>query len=264
MEVPEVDIDGYLGFVLTLLVLISVYVVFYYAEPGFPKITFCTCMIGYFCAFGVLLAVPIDIATVVMDRRSTSSTVSDVYLEHSVKLSTLYNFFFTVILIWGNVVLVFEEYYNTDGYFTIVGRVASTLWRVVKDLILYLVIGLILLAILVGQKTVPNDADALKLSAVLLTNICYESFLMFLLGFGLIEFPKEVWIASNIEKSLTIAETKAAFDIKAASDSMWLSQKLSGNVILTKKMVEQYGDPKMQHAISVLEGGKCCIYLPAH
>jgi len=257
MNEPEVvDIDGYLGFVLTLLLLISVYVVFYYAEQGFPKITFCTCMVGYYCAFGVLLTVPIDIATVVMDRRSMASTVSDLYTEHSTKLSTLYNFFFTVILIWGNVVLVFEEYYNTDGYFTIIGRVASTLWRVVKDLVLYLVIGLIMLAILIGQKSVPSDADALKLSAVLLTNIVYESFLMFLLGFGLVEFPKEVWISSNIEKSLSIAETKAAFDLKAASDALWDVTNLGGNVILTKKVVEQYGDPKLQNAISILESGK--------
>ena len=254
---PTVDIDGYLGFVLTFLFLISVYVVFYYAEPGFPYITFFTCMIGYYCAFGVLLAVPIDIATVVMDRRSTSSTVSGEYVAHADKLSTLYNFFFTVILIWGNVVLVFEEYYNTDGYFTIIGRIASSLYRVVKDLVLYLLIGLILLAILIGQKSVPSDAAALKMSAVLLTNIVYESFLMFLLGFGLVEFPKEVWLASNIEKSLSIAETKAAFDLKAAADALWDVTNLGGCVILTKKVVEQYGDPKLQNAIAILESGEC-------
>lgn len=253
MEAPVVDIDAYLGFVLTFLLIISLYVVFYYAESGFPKITYCTCVIGYYCAFGVLLAVPIDIATVVMDRRTSSSSVTQSYTAHIEKLSSLYNFFFTVILIWGNVVLVFEEYYNTDGYFTVIGRTASTIYRVVKDLVIYLILGLIMLAILIGQKAVPSDAAALKMSAVILTNIVYESFLMFLLGFGLVEFPKEVWLASNMEKSLSIAETKAAFDLKAASDALWDVTNLGGNVILTKKVVEQYGDPKLQNAIQILE-----------
>jgi len=250
-----VDVDGYLAFVLTLLLLISLYVVFYYAEQGFPKMTFCTCVVGYYCAFGVLLTVPIDIATVVMDRRSTSETATLDYTTHIYKLSTLYNFFFTVILIWGNVVLVFEEYYNTDGYFTIIGRFASSIYRVLKDIVLYLIVGLIMLAILIGQKAVPSSADALKMAAVILTNIVYESFLMFLLGFGLVEFPKEVWISSSAERSLSVAETKAAFDLKAASDALWDVTNLGGSVILTKKVVEQYGDPKLVNAIQILESG---------
>ena len=34
------------------------------------------------------------------------------------ELSGAYSTFFTIILIFGSFVLVFEEYYNTDGYFT--------------------------------------------------------------------------------------------------------------------------------------------------
>lgn len=102
MTPPPIDIDAYLGFVLTLLLLISLYVVFYYAEPGFPKVTYMTCTVGYYCAFGVLLTVPIDIATIVTDRRSESVSQSNQYMEHMTKLSTLYNFFFTVILIWAS------------------------------------------------------------------------------------------------------------------------------------------------------------------
>lgn len=255
MAEQDIDVDAYLGFVLALLLLISLYVVFYYAEPGFPKITYMTCVVGYYCAFGVLLTVPIDIATVVTDRRTASVSVSGQYTEHTTKLSTLYNFFFTVILLWGNVVLVFEEYYNTDGYFTVMGRTLSTLYRVLTDIFVYLIVGLIVLAILIGEKAVPGDAGALKLAAVILTNIVYESFLMFLLGFGLIEFPKEMWFASNSEKSLSIAETKAAFDLKAASDALFDVTRLGGNVILTKAAVSQYGDPKLIKAVEILEGG---------
>lgn len=38
------------------------------------------------------------------------------------------------------------------------------------------------IGILLGQKVVPNNADALKLAAIIVTNTVYELGLMFLLG----------------------------------------------------------------------------------
>ena len=145
-------------------------------------------------------------------------------------------------------------------------RTLSTIYRVMVDIVMYLIVGLIVLAILIGQKAVPGDATALKLAAVILTNIVYESFLMFLLGFGLIEFPKEIWIASNIEKSLSIAEIRAAFDLKAATEALFSITELGGNVLLTKAAVNQYGDPKLSRAVDILESGTPfapCLFLLA-
>lgn len=58
---------------------------------------------------------PIDIAAVIFDRRSTSIGFDENYNATVTKLSVAYDTFFTLILILGSVVLVFEEYYNTDG-----------------------------------------------------------------------------------------------------------------------------------------------------
>ena len=46
-------------------------IVFRFAESGFPWHTYITLSIGYFVAFGIIMLVPIDIATVVFDRKST-------------------------------------------------------------------------------------------------------------------------------------------------------------------------------------------------
>jgi hypothetical protein len=141
------DQGAYMGVVYTLLMCVCFAIVKYYAEPKFPWHTYITLTIGYFVCFGIMLTVPLDIATVVFDRMSIvpngcSNEFGEIYnscvlsLTNSTSYMTLpdcciegyetytnnkqaigyaYNFFFTVILIWGSVVLIFEEYYNTDG-----------------------------------------------------------------------------------------------------------------------------------------------------
>lgn len=109
------DIAVYLAFMYTALILVCISIVVYYAEPGFPWHTYLTNIVGYFCSFGVLLLVPIDIAVVIVDRRSTFPTNDPTYNNHVKILSAAYSTFFTIILIFGSFVLVFEEYYNTDG-----------------------------------------------------------------------------------------------------------------------------------------------------
>jgi hypothetical protein len=103
----------YVGLIFIVILAISLFIVLFYAEPGFPWHTYITTVICYFCAFGILLIIPSDIASAVVERNSTHSL--DTYYNNVTFLSVLYNFFFVVILIFGSLVLVFEEYYNTDG-----------------------------------------------------------------------------------------------------------------------------------------------------
>ena len=105
----------YIAVIYSLLAIVCSLMVFYYAEAGFPWHTYGTLTIGYYAAFGILLLVPIDIACCVIDRRSTAIGSYEPYSNHRAVLSAGYNAFFTIILIFGSVVLVLEEYYNTDG-----------------------------------------------------------------------------------------------------------------------------------------------------
>ena len=111
----EINIPAYLAFMYTCLMVVCIGIVVYYAEPGFPWHTYLTLIVGYFCSFGVLLLVPVDIAVVIIDRRSTFPLNDPTYNGHVKTLSAAYSTFFTIILIFGSFVLVFEEYYNTDG-----------------------------------------------------------------------------------------------------------------------------------------------------
>lgn len=111
----SVNIGAYIGVVFSLLFFVCAFIVYFYAEPGFPWHTYISLTIGYFCCFGILLLVPIDMASIVMDRRSTTSGSDSQYNADIYVLSTCYSFFFTMLLILGSLWLVFEEYFNTDG-----------------------------------------------------------------------------------------------------------------------------------------------------
>lgn len=112
-----VNVESYMGIIFTLLAVYCIAIVVYYAEPGFPWHSYITLVVGYFAAFGILLLVPIDIANCVTERRVGSIDAYNAYVSNSNILSTAYNTFFTIILVFGSIVLVYEEYYNTDGMF---------------------------------------------------------------------------------------------------------------------------------------------------
>ena len=101
----------------------------------------------------------------IIDRRSTSVGSDESYSDHEITLLFAYNSFFAIILILGNAVLVFEEYYNTDGqltftfayntkvfvlfhqllgYFRFSKRIISSLKRMSKDLAISALAGIVL------------------------------------------------------------------------------------------------------------------------
>ena len=114
-DAPSTSVEVYLGIILFFLFPLCVFIVIYYAEPGFPFRTYCTCVLGYYASFGILLIVPIDIASVVFDRLSKNIGDSPSYDADNNALSSVYNTFFTMVLILGSFVLILEEYFNSDG-----------------------------------------------------------------------------------------------------------------------------------------------------
>ena len=103
----------YVGIMIVFLFVLSIGIVRHYAEPGFPWHSSVTIMMCYFCSFGILLVIPPDIASAIVERNSTGGL--DGYYNNVTFLSVYYNTLFVTILVMGSLVLVFEEYYNTDG-----------------------------------------------------------------------------------------------------------------------------------------------------
>jgi hypothetical protein len=110
-------VEVYLGLMLLILLLFSIFIVYYFAEHGFPWHSYITLSIGYFASFAILLLVPIDIASVIISRQSkhNSESTQELYDRCVAILNIAYNTFFTIIFFFGSFILVFEEYYNTDG-----------------------------------------------------------------------------------------------------------------------------------------------------
>ena len=101
----------YLGIILIGIVPVVIKIINYYVEPGFPWHTYITTFIGlwinlfiflyiiyiyiivfwfagYYSAFAILLLVPIDIASVVINRRSTTTGHDSNYSDNIKVLGT--------------------------------------------------------------------------------------------------------------------------------------------------------------------------------
>lgn len=120
----------------------------------------------------------------------------------------------------------------------------------------YLVIGVIILGILLGQKVVSDDINALKLSSIIITNTVYEVVLMFLLGYGFIEFPRSWWDMANHEKYLSQIQLKASTQFKDISEAQLNVSLCVSDVLKTKEHIASYPDQELQHAMSILVSGK--------
>ena len=86
------------------------------------------------------------------------------------------------------------------------------------DTVVGMIGGLIVLGILIKQNIVGQNSDALLLAAVIVTNTVYEMFLVFLLAYGLVEFPRRLWNIANLDYNLLLTQMDATADYKAISN----------------------------------------------
>ena len=123
------------------------------------------------------------------------------------------------------------------GYFTFRGRVASAFSRMMLPNIAGLIVGSIVLGILIKQNIVKQDISAIELTAIIITNIVYETFLMFLMGYGLIELPRSVWLQGSLSASLLRAQMKACADFSDISEAQTSMGLCVASVIKTRNEV---------------------------
>ena len=118
-----------------------------------------------------------------------------------------------------------------------IGKFASSFKRMCIDMSGGIVAGLIVLGILLGENIVGNNADALKLAAIIVTNTVYETLLMFLIAYALIEYPRSIWAQSNLDKYLEQTQNKAAAEFKDIADTKLEVSLVVANVLKTKQQV---------------------------
>lgn len=118
-----------------------------------------------------------------------------------------------------------------------------------------LVAGAIILGVLIDQHVVASSGSALMLTAVIVTNTVYETFLMFLLGYALIEYPREIWNQSNIDSHLLRVQQRASAEFKAIQDAQLSVSLCVSDVLKTAKMVSTHSEKAIQDAMAILVAG---------
>jgi len=232
---------------------LSVRTVNSYAEADFPRHTYMTLYVAFFSSFTMFGLIPLDVGSSVRDRDASAQDGSSArYKDDTSLLHDIYFAFYVILLIWTNVVLAMQEYYNTDGYFTPGTRGRSSFKRWANDTVPAIVIGLILLGVLIGMKEVPSSAVGLKTTLVTMTTLIFETILMFLLGYGYIELPKSLWKQGSPEAMLLKMQAKAATDFVAFQAAQMDCQKQASSVLKTKEKVGSGGEPQVQEALSIM------------
>lgn len=109
----------------------------------------------------------------------------------------------------------------------------------VVDTVAGLVAGLIILIILLSKRIV-ESTDALTLAAVIVTNTVYETFLVCLLAFGLVEFPRTLWNRSDLSYYLRATQIRATYDYKDIRDFKVAIQEEISKVNYFKELVSYF------------------------
>jgi hypothetical protein len=221
-----------------------------YAESDTPMYARISLYIGFFTTFEVVLLLPVDIGCTLVLRAEEIRPINH-YLRDRKAFLDLYENLYMVILFWGNVVMYYLEYYNTDGYFTTGARAASALKRLAIDYVPFIIGGGIGLGALLGLKVCPPTSEGLSTFSKIATNAGYEVFLMFLMGFGLVEFPRLMWAYGTPQKLLQKQQIKAATEFATMMDCQMGLAKHVADALKTKERLGT-NDPMVQEAMSII------------
>ena len=255
-------ISVYLAVLCVLLALISFYIMYNYANPSvFPFHTYVTIFTQYCCAFGIILIVPLDLSVTIMGRRSESE--KQYYIDSTDNILNSYLTLYWSTLILSNIILVFQEQYNCNGFFTIFTRVRNTCKNLSVQFIAGLIIGTIFFSILVGCKVINFSVDAILLTSILITNTMWSIFLIFLLGYGLIMYPVSVWNRNDLNTRLLKIQYQAAIEFGKLTKSYSDIFLCIIDIKRTKRLLEEDKEEnkKLIDAIQILIDN-CPIELP--
>lgn len=153
--------------------------------------------------------------------------------------------------ILSNVVLVFQEMYNASGFFEVKDKVKDVLISTAWQVGVATVIGSILLGILIGKHVV-SSTSAVLLTIVLITNTVYLTFLMFLLGYGLIVFPQRVWELGDYKKRLVRIQNRVAKIYEDMSEASLEISLCVADILKTKESLDRSRSNELEKELEIL------------
>lgn len=196
----------------------SFYIQWKYANRTIFKIhTYVTIFCQYFCTFCIMLLIPIDI-TITLNGR-TSYENKEYYDKNYHIIFSMYVMLYWIITILSNLILVVQEQYNSNGFFTIFSRLKNSLWQISLQLVCGIVLSVVLFGILIGSKTTKPNFTGIFLTSILITNTIWMVFLMLVLGYGLLMYPIDFWNRGNYELRLNKIQHEIAKEFENVTQS---------------------------------------------
>jgi len=226
----------------------------YYANRfRFRYHTYISIFVAYFCSFGIILLAPTDVALTIIGRKEVDNeTIETNYEKYNGKILMLYNVLFWPCIVMGSVVMPFQEYYNRDGHFTSATRFVGTCKRLAKMYFIAGIVGGIIVGLLIAGGYF-DSLEAVSVTVKAISNTVGLVAIVLLLGYGLVEFPRSVWMAANIEHQLELSQADAAVEYKAFGEMSLKCSMTVADFIKTKKNVEKMKNQRYIAACSVIE-----------
>lgn len=196
----KIAADAYLSITCILSVIVPIHILWKYSNRKvFPYRTYITSFVQYFCAMWMILIIPLDLAITITSRRSLER--KEYYDDNFKTIESIYITLYWVTIIC-NLLMIFDEEYIGNGFFTCVSKIRNTCKQLSVKTFILCVLVTVFFGILIGTKSVETNSTAIFLTSVLLTNTVWMGFLVLLLGYGLVMFPRDMWKKGNFEQRL--------------------------------------------------------------
>jgi len=178
-----------------------------------------------------------------VDNASSTVDASQCRPPHSLLSdSTLLSMWLVVywtsqLLTW--LVLPLMQSFTQAGEFTFLGRLKSSLWDNAIYYCSYLLIAVILLTYIALQPDLHLNFDSVKAIAASASNTWGLFILVLMLGYGLVEVPRQLWSSSNPGYRLNKAYFKVAKLWGEKSDAEGNLEEVLGSVEAVNRVVGQ-------------------------
>jgi hypothetical protein len=222
------------------------------------------------------------VALTVIGRREDASILGEEtnYERLNASVLMLYNVLFWPCILMGSVVMPFQEIYNDEcvlpsylpplppppispprhnanpllrcsGHFTPWTKFLSTFKTMAKMYAVFGVIGGVLVGIMIGGGYF-HSMDALQVTVKALSNTGGLVVIVFLLGYGLVEFPRYLWQAADLEKQLLLTQMAAASEFKNFSEVSLKCSMSVADVVCTTAAAKKTHNEMLIHACNVI------------
>ena len=203
-----------------------------------------TIFLAYFCSVSIMFLSPADLALTIRGRHHHTEEDRVRYLNYtSSDLKTIYA---TLVYcsIALNPILFFQEFYTVSGYHAVSDRIVDTVKRLSKIGFAFLIFSLVILLVLTQSGNYAGT-DAIRVWLTSVQNVYGLFIIVFLLGYGLVEFPKAVWFAGSFDRRLNQKEASVALAMQNLETANFAMVKLIGDVLRTRDHFDRNGDAEL-------------------